>query len=67
MDFEWDEAKRRANILKHGIDFVDAIEAGSGRPRIAGATMENRAFSPQVSRRAKSYVWFTHGVATIAG
>ena len=25
MDFEWDEAKQRANILKHGIDFVDAI------------------------------------------
>jgi uncharacterized DUF497 family protein len=25
MDFEWDEAKRRANILKHGVDFVDAI------------------------------------------
>jgi uncharacterized DUF497 family protein len=26
MDFEWDEAKRQANILKHGVDFVDAIE-----------------------------------------
>ena len=26
MDFEWDEAKRRANILKHGIDFANAIE-----------------------------------------
>jgi uncharacterized DUF497 family protein len=26
MDSEWDEAKRHANILKHGIDFVDAIE-----------------------------------------
>ena len=25
MDFEWDEAKRLANILKHGIDFADAI------------------------------------------
>jgi uncharacterized DUF497 family protein len=25
MDFEWDEAKRQANILKHGIDFVDAM------------------------------------------
>ena len=21
--FEWDEAKRRANVRKHGIDFVD--------------------------------------------
>jgi len=31
MDFEWDEAKRRANILKHGIDFVDAIDIFAGR------------------------------------
>ena len=22
MDYEWDEAKRRANIAKHGIDFA---------------------------------------------
>jgi len=26
FDFEWDEAKRLSNILKHGIDFADAIE-----------------------------------------
>lgn len=25
MDFEWDEAKRLANIEKHGIDFIDAV------------------------------------------
>jgi hypothetical protein len=31
MDFEWDEAKRQANILKHGIDFVDATAMFSGR------------------------------------
>ena len=24
MRFEWDEAKRRANLSKHGIDFSDA-------------------------------------------
>lgn len=24
MKFEWDEKKRRANINKHGMDFVDA-------------------------------------------
>jgi uncharacterized DUF497 family protein len=23
MDFEWDEAKANANLLKHGIDFAD--------------------------------------------
>ena len=27
MDFEWDDAKARSNLLKHGVDFVDAIEA----------------------------------------
>jgi uncharacterized DUF497 family protein len=25
--YEWDETKRRTNIEKHGIDFLDAIEA----------------------------------------
>jgi len=25
--FEWDERKRRSNVIKHGIDFSDAIEA----------------------------------------
>jgi uncharacterized DUF497 family protein len=29
--FEWDETKRRANINKHGIDFVDAIEVFNDR------------------------------------
>ncbi len=24
MNFEWDEAKRQANIKKHGVDFTDA-------------------------------------------
>ena len=23
MDFEWDEAKASANLLKHGVDFAD--------------------------------------------
>ena len=26
MDSEWDEAKRQANIEKHGIDFVAAVK-----------------------------------------
>lgn len=28
--FEWDEAKRRANIAKHGVDFLDVPEMVSG-------------------------------------
>ena len=25
MDFEWDHEKNKANILKHGVDFIDAM------------------------------------------
>lgn len=30
MRFEWDEAKRQANLLKHGFDFVGIEEAFEG-------------------------------------
>jgi len=30
MDFEWDEAKRSANLAKHGIDFVDVAGMWQG-------------------------------------
>lgn len=30
MRFEWDEAKRRSNIQKHGIDFVGIEKAFAG-------------------------------------
>src|ERR1700676_1082522 len=40
MIFEWDDAKNRANIRKHGFDFADAEEIFRGltcrRPRHAG-------------------------------
>lgn len=26
MEFEWDEAKRSANLAKHGLDFAEALE-----------------------------------------
>lgn len=32
MRFEWDEAKRQANITKHGIDFVRVVAMFDGRP-----------------------------------
>lgn len=31
MRFEWDEAKKRSNIRKHGIDFADGKELFLGR------------------------------------
>jgi len=34
--FEWDEAKRKANIAKHGIDFLDVPEM-FGSPMLVGA------------------------------
>ena len=30
MNFTWDERKRRANIAKHGLDFVDAEKVFAG-------------------------------------
>jgi len=30
MGFEWDEAKRLANLDKHGIDFIDVPEVFEG-------------------------------------
>jgi len=30
MKYEWDEAKNDVNILKHGIDFNDAVELFQG-------------------------------------
>ena len=31
MEFEWDAAKNRANVAKHGINFEDAIEIFAGQ------------------------------------
>lgn len=30
MDFEWDEVKRKENLRKHGLDFLDAPTLFSG-------------------------------------
>lgn len=27
MDYEWDSAKAKANLLEHGVDFADAVIA----------------------------------------
>ena len=34
MEFEWDEAKRRSNLEKHGVDFVDAALVLADAPLI---------------------------------
>lgn len=30
LELEWDEAKRQANIAKHGIDFLRAVDVFAG-------------------------------------
>jgi len=30
MRFEWDEAKRESNLLKHGIDFIEVEKVFEG-------------------------------------
>lgn len=32
MEFEWDEAKRQANIAKHDVDFLEAMELLADAP-----------------------------------
>ena len=32
--YEWDEAKREANLVKHGVDFMDALEVFADPLRI---------------------------------
>lgn len=41
MQFEWDEAKRLANLAKHGIDFIDVGELWV-RPRLDRYYVESR-------------------------
>jgi len=38
---EWDEAKRLANLAKHGLDFVRADELFDGRPVLERVALSN--------------------------
>ena len=54
--FAWDEAKRLANLKKHGINFADAekiFRALPSPPRMTAKPMVNAAFSLWVSSRTK--------------
>ncbi|MCU0890105.1 MAG: BrnT family toxin [Rubritepida sp.] len=48
MDFEWDEAKRLANLTKHGLDFLDA-EAVLDGPHVLD---EARSIGDEIRRMA---------------
>jgi hypothetical protein len=32
--FEWDEAKRRANLARHGVDFLDVLSVFADPARV---------------------------------
>ncbi|OLB02512.1 MAG: hypothetical protein AUH21_05390 [Nitrospirae bacterium 13_2_20CM_62_7] len=48
MRFEWDEAKRHANIAKHGVDFLDAPEMFEGPMLVAPDTRKEYGESRQI-------------------
>ncbi len=53
--FEWDEAKNRSNLLKHGLDFGDAEKVFAG-PSITFVDDrfdygEGRGYRPRAARR----------------
>lgn len=65
--FEWDEAKREANLVKHGVDFVDALEVFADPLRIERIDRrhEYREERRQVLGRAGEQVVFV--VYTLRG
>jgi uncharacterized protein len=63
MRFEWDEAKNRANIRKHGFDFADAEEMFRGlllvRPDTRDDYGEERWLGIGMIRGSVAFVAFT--------
>jgi uncharacterized DUF497 family protein len=59
LEFEWDEVKRRTNLEKHGIDFLDAVQIFVSDPlvfrSIQGAKrglLRSRQFGACVGQRS---------------
>ena len=42
MQFQWDEAKCRANVRKHGLDFADALHMARSSRASGFATFDQR-------------------------
>ncbi len=65
MEFEWDEAKRQSNLVKHGIDFGVAIELFDGRPvwtaRSSYAQEERFLTTGTIEHRLVTVVWTLRG------
>ena len=65
--FEWDDDKRLANIEKHGLDFLDAIDLFDGRRVVhvlAKTVAEERVLTIGMLRdKAYTLVWTQRGAA----
>ncbi len=69
MRFEWDADKRRSNIDKHGLDFVDAQKIFDGRPRFDRESPrgdEQRCLSIAMLRdKLVAVVWTVRGTEVV--
>lgn len=65
MEFEWDEDKRRQNVVKHGIDFLRAQEVFDGRPtytRLSPRHGEERFLTvAELNGRVVAVAWTKRG------
>jgi uncharacterized protein len=59
--FEWDEAKRRTNLWRHGIDFAEVVEVFAGNP----VTVEDDRYD-YGERRYSTLALFRGRVVSIA-
>jgi uncharacterized protein len=67
MEFEWDEAKRDSNLIKHGVDFPLAEMLFDGRPVLTAPslqTSEERFITTgEIDGRYFTVVWTWRGEA----
>ena len=67
MEFEWDEAKRESNIVKHDVDFLRAQALFDGRRVITAASPrsdEKRyATTGEIDGRFYTAIWTWRGTA----
>lgn len=65
MRFGWDEAKRRQNVAKHGVDFLRAASLFDGRSVVTWSTRrsdeERYATTGQIDGRFFTVIWTWRG------
>jgi uncharacterized DUF497 family protein len=63
--FEWDEAKRESNLLKHGVDFLKVQQLFDGRPlaTLPGNTSQEERYAStgEIVGRMYTVVWTKRG------